>query len=470
MATAKSNSSTSVAACNQAAHSLQSHFENQVRRLPNKLTKLVIGFSGGLDSTVLLNLCHQNAIALQAFSIKVVHVDHGQSEKAARWGEFCRELCQSYGFEFVLAKVQVNNMARHSLEALLRDARYQQLALHVDQHTALLTGHHCDDQLETFVLNLKRGSGVLGLASMPELRVFSEGVLFRPLLEINRSQLEAYAQTQNLAWVEDESNTDQAFDRNYIRHTLSPLLLARWPGFQKSLTRSTQLLQESQGLLDELAQQDLLELTKRGKRQDALEIKPLLQLSVARRNNVLRYWLHRKGLSPSHALLAQLWKQIAAKADAKLSLDIGNHALKRYNEHLYLYQLDSFEPQNLDLEPADFAQSSEIVFGKQCLSWKDGGHLRKPSSDLKVQIKFRADFENPSMRIAGRAGSRSLKKLLQEFGVAPWLRAQLPLLCYDNEIVAIADLAVCEGWYIKQPTGLALYLNVCDHTYVDPPR
>ncbi len=213
--------------------------------------KIIVGFSGGMDSRVLLRLaaryCKQHSIACLA-----VHVHHGLSANADEWQIHCERWAKEEAVEFVCERVILAKDSGDSLEQLARQARYQALCQHIENGDLLLTGQHLDDQAETMLLALKRGSGPKGLSSMASSMAFSLGTLVRPLLNATRRDIERYAQQQQLQWVEDESNTDTRFDRNFLRQNVLPVLSQRWPSFAQAASRSARLCAKQEQLLKEL--------------------------------------------------------------------------------------------------------------------------------------------------------------------------------------------------------------------------
>ena len=253
-----------------------------------------IALSGGLDSSVLLHLLARlsNREALPPLS--AIHIHHGLQPVADAWPEHCRQVCAALGIPLQVRHVQVASGA--SLERAAREARYAALAAELGAGDVLLTAQHRDDQAETLLFRLLRGAGVRGLAGMPSSRRLGRGWLVRPLLDVSRRELEAYAQAEGLNWVEDPSNQDDRMARNYLRNRVMPLLAARWPQAQNNLARSAVHLREAQELLDDLARQDLA-----AARQDpapfpwlplpSLALAPLVSLSPARQRNAMRHWL-----------------------------------------------------------------------------------------------------------------------------------------------------------------------------------
>ena len=217
--------------------------------------RLTLALSGGVDSVVLLDLLSQARHTLN-FSLSAIHVNHQISPHAADWAEFCMTLCHKQNIPLQVKKVRVGRRSGLGLEAAARAARYQAFAgLDAD---LLLLAHHLDDQIETLLHNLLRGTGVGGASGMPESRAqIGDLVLLRPLIEVPRATLLAYAQQQHLRWVEDESNADTSFTRNFLRHAVLPVIERRFPAYRETLARAAQHFAEADCLLGELAALDL---------------------------------------------------------------------------------------------------------------------------------------------------------------------------------------------------------------------
>ena len=304
---------------NAIKHSLENHCH----------TELIVAYSGGVDSQVLLHaLAQLKQNNLISNTITVCHVNHGLSDNALVWQGFAEQECAKLSFKLVVKAVNVQAQAQQSLEALARDARYQALKSLNDAKSLVLTGHHSDDQSETFLLALKRGAGLKGLSAMAVESQLGRHTLVRPLLNISRQEILNYAKVCQLDWVEDESNADTSFDRNFIRQTIMPLMRERWPGISKTINRSASHCSSGQELLDELAEQDL----KQAKACDtSLNISVLKALSPARFNNLIRYFLAQHHcLMPSTEQVNQLNFQLQANEDKTPAVKVGQHYLRRY--------------------------------------------------------------------------------------------------------------------------------------------
>ncbi|WP_445495026.1 tRNA lysidine(34) synthetase TilS [Photorhabdus sp. SF281] len=399
--------------------------------------KILVGFSGGLDSSVLLHLLvnwrnqHNQEVQLRA-----MHIHHGLNPKADQWVEHCQQICDDWQVEFCFERVTIDAREK-GIEAAARDARYQMFRRELQKDEILVTAQHLDDQAETFLLALKRGSGPAGLASMPPVAVFVDTLLFRPLLGYSRRELEIYASEHRLNWIEDDSNQDDRYDRNFLRLHVMPLLNQRWPHFPQSVARSASLCGEQEQLLDELLNEFLKELITQ---DGALGISPLETCSEAKRNALLRRWFGYHGMKmPSREQLHRLWYEVAlARTDAEPQLQFGQYNVRRYKQKLWLVpQLQSLRDTILEW---DICNTLVLPDRLGELNISDCGiQVRAPANNERVTIRFGVQGK---MSIVGRQHSRHSKKLWQEFGVAPWLRERIPLLYYSEQLIAALGIFI----------------------------
>ena len=412
-----------------------------------------VALSGGLDSTVLLHaLC-----ALQLpVTLKAVHVNHQISPNADDWQAQCAALCRCLGVEFHSHKVEVKNAGK-GIEDAAREARYEVFLACLSPGDLLLTGHHSDDQSETLLLRLMRGTGPRGLAAMAQARSLGAAILWRPLLKFSRSELEAYAQSEQLSWVEDESNLSQAYDRNYLRSQVMPLLQQRWPEFQQRWQQTAEICAANESLLEELAAQDLVLAECRAEKiGTSLNAIYVASLSPARRQNLLRYWLRKTGFTTPELLH---WQQLnaqffsAGRADANPDVSWGNVSMRLFRQRLYALPLAKLASVDANLvHPWPLAASALIELGAagtlEALTAisTDKSFLRADVSQLEVRYRQGGERCRP----AGRAHSQTLKKLLLEYEVEPWLRERLPLVFYRDQLVAVADFWVCADFVAEE--------------------
>lgn len=416
---------------------------DQLGRLP-PVTRYWIAYSGGCDSHVLLHaLVRLRNSALP--SIHAVHIDHGLQEVSRAWAQHCAAVCASLNIPLTSSRVDAQPAPGESREAAARDARYRALADLIETDDVLLTAHHQDDQAETMLLQLLRGGGPHGLAGMAKCTPFSRGWHARPLLAFPRDELRSYAKKNGLRWIDDPSNTDIGFNRNYLRNTVMPLLRARWPAVSRVLTRGAAHQAEAAQLLDALAAQDLERC--RGARENQLRIPALATLDAARQRNILRYWFKQLGYAlPDSARLAQIQHTLLHAAPDRAPVVSWEGAeLRRYRDLLYaLTPLSRTQQQEW---PWDVASPLQLPDGAQLIAvpTKGLGIRRESCAHRRVTVRLRRGGE--TCRPAPEAHLRPLKKLLQEQGVPPWRRACLPLVYVDDQLAAVADLWVCAPFH-----------------------
>ncbi|UST59986.1 tRNA lysidine(34) synthetase TilS [Pseudomonas moraviensis] len=409
-----------------------------------------VAFSGGLDSTVLLHLLATLAKTESLPALSAIHIHHGLQAAADAWPQHCQAICAALDVPLHVERVTVKGGA--SLERAARDARYAAFNSLTQTNEVLLTGQHRDDQAETLLFRLLRGAGVRGLGGMPQQRPVGKGMLVRPLLDVSRAELERYAQTHQLRWIEDPSNQDRQFSRNYLRHQIMPVLTERWPQAQASMARTAAHLREAQGLLDELAQIDLAQAETSHEFDwlgvPSLALAPLAALSDARQRNALSHWLepltrlpdadHWSGwidLRDASADAAPIWRL----ADGELHRSAGRiWWLSGHWLRLPVIGADWQTPTSA----LRLADNGRVMF-----------HGQAPSGPLRIAYRQGGEV----MQLAER-GSRDLKRLLNERAVPAFVRGRLPLLFRGEELLAVANLSgldgqMHEGWTLHwQPT------------------
>jgi tRNA(Ile)-lysidine synthase len=396
------------------------------------LNQLVLGLSGGLDSMVLLQLCHQ-LVQDTSIKLKAVYIHHGLSTNADLWAEFCLQQCFKRQIPFEVQKVQLNPAA--NIEAQARAARYSALAAFVTTpQTALLTAHHADDQLETLLLALKRGAGPAGLSGIAALQPFASGWLLRPLLEFSREQLEAFAKEQQLEWIEDESNADSRFDRNFLRLQVMPLLQQRWPAFRQNALRSVSHIQQQQ----QFAEKQLDQLLPTVMHGAELDLKLLTAQDLPTQKLLVRRWLALTGLNPSTDWLQRFLSElIGAKADAQPLLELDAYQIRRFADKAYVTQITEAPDAGVfvELHPG---QQLDTVVGQFLLNSESKGTAVLLTDD-PLYLVFGL-FSLP-FKPAGERQSKALKQWLKLWAIPPWQRLLLPVLVQNNQVVAVLGLA-----------------------------
>jgi tRNA(Ile)-lysidine synthase len=401
----------------------------------NSQRKILVAFSGGLDSTVLLHqlVCWRETTP--ELQIRAIHIHHGLSANADSWVEHCQQVCLSWAVPLEVVKV---TLAENGLgiEAHAREARYEAFRLALKADEVLVTAQHLDDQCETFLLALKRGSGPAGLSAMAAESAFHGSRLIRPLLNESRTDLERWAKQHQLSWIEDESNQDDEYDRNFLRLRVIPQLTQRWPHFSRAVARSAELCGEQEQLLDELLAEELAGLSGS---EGQLAIAPLLAMSAAKRGALIRRWLAQQNAAmPSREMLERIWQEVVlAREDANPQMRFGEFELRRYQQQLWWIR----RADKADKTPIAWSDISLplVLPDGDKLILVAGGPIRRPESDEAVSVRYTA---SGTLHIVGRHGGRKLKKIWQELGVAPWLRENAPLLFYGETLIAAAGYFV----------------------------
>ena len=390
---------------------------------------LAVAFSGGADSTALLLAC----AARWPGQVHAIHVHHGLQAAADAWPAHCQSICDNLGVPLSVKRVQVQPGA--SLERAAREARYLAFAEVTGAGEVVLTGQHRDDQAETLLFRLLRGAGVRGLAAMPAQRPLAGGYLVRPLLDVSREALEVYAHEHQLKWIEDPSNADSRFSRNYLRHRVLPALTERWPQAVTGLARTAEHLGEAQGLLDELALLDLQAASKASAFPwlglPSLALAPLCELSDARQRNALRHWLAPLTRLPDSDHWAGWHSLRDAKGDAQPLWRLADGELHRCGQRIW------------------WLPSTRSEFSDATVSWPDpqnplelpgNGQLtltgEAPEGPLEVRYRQGGEI----LEVPGR-GRRDLKRLLNESGLPGFVRGRLPLLYQGEQLLGVPSLA-----------------------------
>ncbi len=395
---------------------------------PPRAGACLVGFSGGLDSTVLLYLLAADAEARRD-GLRAIHVHHGLHAEADAWAKHCQQTCDALDVPLAIVRVEVDRASGLGLEGAARDARHRAFAQALGDDEILALAHHRDDQAETFLLRALRGSGVDGLAAMRPWRAHANGWLWRPLLDLPREALLTHAREHELRWLEDPSNADAGFDRNFLRNRVMPLLRERWPHTSDALARSAALGAQATDLLE---LEDVSALLRAMVDDHTLNIGALQSIPPDRRARVLRRWTGGLGLPalPGHAI-ERIETLLLADGDASACFEWAGARLERWRTILHAQRIR---------EPLPRAWSHD---------WDGATPLILPTADT-LELIGASNFDT-SVRVHARQGgerillprrghSHALKHVLQEQGMPPWQRTQLPLLSSaDGELLAAGD-------------------------------
>ena len=368
---------------------------------------IVIALSGGIDSVVLLHFLNSHYPG----NIRAVHINHNLSKHSKDWSLFCKELCHKQDIEF--KSIDINIKTSSNVEENARKKRYNSLKSELSKNEVLCTAHHQEDQSETFLLQLFRGSGVAGLASMPKMKSFADSFLYRPFLNISKQLIVDYATKYNLDWVEDDSNINLNFKRNLLRLEFIPKLESGFEGVIKNISRSAYHQSEALKLINDLAKIDIEKFNLVINHK--IQVLPLTELPERRVANVLRYYIAQRGfLMPSNKVLTELISVLRAKDDAKVILKWHLYEVRRYDNELYFFD------------------------GEPDRSNEDCPLFNKLKDQTNFTIRFRQDGQR--VRLKGKKHSSSLKKILQSANIPPWERDKLRMYYINDTLVGMESI------------------------------
>ena len=415
-----------------------------------------IGYSGGLDSHVLLHLFVElrKQYPLQ---LKAVHVHHGLSTHADAWAIHCAKVCGDLQIEFVQKTIDAKALAGDSPENKARQRRYEVFTGLLAAQDVLLTAHQQDDQAETVLVQLLRGAGPKGLAAMPVLKPFAAGLHGRPLLSASRRELKQYAEKNQLSWIDDESNENENFTRNFLRHTVLPVLKQRWPTVTTTLARVAENCAETQQIVATMAAQDLAMCRK--EKDQTLAIKKLGLLDKVRQRQVLRAWLTELGFSlPSAVKLQQIQRVfLQASHDKSPYINWGEVEIRRHRDALYAMP---FLPLHDATQVFSWDMSQELVIpqlGTLCATLSEGAGLRLDIQ--QVTVRFRQGGER--CYFPERGHHQSLKHLLQQWNIPPWQRDRLPLLYVNDTLIAVTGFFINASYLAVPGKQWQLVIDSC---------
>ena len=416
------------------------------RETPQK-ARIVVGFSGGRDSVALLNalvlLKQKRQSPIE--EILALHVHHALSPNANKWARFCREMASHLQVPFKVTYVQVKTQGE-GIEAAAREARYAALENAAKSFNAsmIMTAHHQDDRLETFLIQWMRGSGVEGLATFPLVR-HTDGVpIVRPWLHVPRALIERFLQLKELSWVDDESNDDTAYLRNAIRHEVLPVMDKIRPGFRQAAARSVELVAQTAMVLKDVAREDLERVQSSDR---SLSIPLLMALSPARQSWVLRAWFESFGLlPPSKARLEEALRQAReTHSDTKLTFRIDNFEMKRHGSRLVMRECSSIKRDQTQFETLTWkgagryslpSWNGELVF--TAIQGSGEGIGESLLAEGPLQVRPRQGGEK--FKLTRNRPRKTLKAWYQEADIAEFDRPSLPLLWCGNDLVYAVGL------------------------------
>jgi len=412
---------------------IEAIFSKEIGSLVSR--KFLLAFSGGVDSVVLLDLLVN--VLKESDALRIIHINHNLNEHSNDWAQFSSEICEKYDLPLICESVEPKRHGK-GLEADARELRYQSFRDVIQDDEYLLTGHHQDDQMETLLYRIFRGTGIDGLRAIRREIKFGKGFLYRPMLNISREKIEEYAQLKNLKWIYDSSNDDSSYDRNFLRKDIIPLIKKRWPSVENKVSRLSVIAEQNQLLLNELAIEDVGQL----KNYNHLDIETLSEKSYPRIINIFRFMIKKNNMSvPSMQVLNEGIKTLMHSKSKSPSMTWNDNTIRRYKHRLYFLNSALNSPNDLSNEMS-WDIKKTINLGKNLGSIQarflngEGISLNRCPSNLAIKYRKGGEEIKPS----GHKITKSLKNLFQENNVLPWVRDKIPLIYVDQELISVGDL------------------------------
>ncbi|MBK4765297.1 MAG: tRNA lysidine(34) synthetase TilS [Pantoea sp. Brub] len=426
-------------------------------------SKIAVAFSGGLDSTVLLHYLNMWHKKNPVSKMRAIHINHNLNSQSNKWAMHCKNICMQLHIEYNIVCINVKNNKGQGIEASARQGRYNALISALNCKEYLITAHHLDDQCESLLLALKRGSGPKGLSAMQMINHIGNNKLLRPLLKCSRKTIEEYARLNNLTWIEDNSNLNINYDRNFLRHCIIPKLIHRWPSFTQTSSRSAMLCAEQEALIDEFLIHQLNYLIQSN---GSLYFIPLLQMSKIKVYAILRRWIaYLGGIMPSFDMIKHIYDEvIMSKIDAKPCIKISNFEIRRFKKYIYwLPMMVTPTFKNIKITWHDLNKKLTLPCNLGMLQFNQNKNiLRKPKLNEIVNIQFSI---NGYFKIAGRTKLCKITKIWKEYFVPSWERHKIPLIFYNNIFICALGLFITDEGTSSNNEGCQIIWHKDNYTF-----
>ncbi|CAL4318766.1 tRNA(Ile)-lysidine synthase [Buchnera aphidicola (Periphyllus testudinaceus)] len=422
----------------------------------SKYKKFLVAYSGGIDSTVLLYKLLEIK-KKKNIKIRAIHINHQIYKESKKWSKHCKKICIKNKIKFIEEKIFLK---KKNIESQARKKRYQIFKKNLLSEEILLTGHNLDDQCETLILSIKRGSGPKGLSSISYKKKFFKNILIRPLLEFSRSKIEKWAKKKKLKWINDHSNNNLSYDRNFIRHKIMPIIKKRWKFFPKNCLRTTQLIHNEHKLLNNFIHPII---KKNLYKKKALYLKNIKKLNIKMQYFIIRKWINiQKKKLPSLIFLKNIIKNVInnkKKKNPKIVLK--KYEIWKYQNHLFWikkkptiknYIIFWHPPFKKLILPKNFGYLKMI---KKKYS-KNKLYIKKPKKNQLIIIKFQT---NKKIQTHQNKTKKKIKKIFNEFKIPPWKRKKIPLLFYNNKLISIIGIIVTKKKYNIKEKKISVIWN-----------
>lgn len=401
-----------------------------LHHLPSSVKRLYLACSGGIDSTVLMHILHDYS---DQYEIIPWHINHGLQHNAQTMEEFTRQQARILHLEYRVDQLSLD-VSSGNIEAVARRQRYRLFEQALTAQDALLTAHHMNDQAETLMLNLMRGSGPAGLSAIAGLKSLGRGYLFRPLLNVTRQQIEHYANQHQLQWIEDPSNADLSFDRNFLRLEVLPVIVQRWPAALQQMHRVSEIQNESDQLQTDLARIDYanISVVRPFTLYKCLQIDALNALSSTRKKNLIRFWIRDNRLrSIGYKKMHELLNQLGCRDDASTALQGVDYQIRCFRRNLYIVPASPDIILQAVYRVPDISELEITAIGFRSSRSQIFQYLKRSDDGQEVSLHFRQGKQTSQRQ----AHSHRLKRLFHKHSIPPWKRATTPQILIDNELV-----------------------------------
>ena len=410
-----------------------------------------VAYSGGIDSTVLLELCSRYIKLNPNCKLQAIHINHGLNKNSDYWVRHCINICKSINIPLYVMPIKLDLNKGDSIEALARQARRTIWQALLPDNATLLLAHHAEDQAETILYRLFRGAGPTGLSGIKDSQIFGRGILLRPLLQVAKKDIQNFSEENTLSWITDDSNMDCKFDRNFIRHTIFPLLSKRWPKITDNIIRSGELCNSSMRIINKETKQLLLQCS--GKVENTLSIKQLLALEEVKCFAVIRSWLENNNYQmPSYKQIKRIKDEVMlTKIDANPILNLRPYIIRRYRNDLYVLEYNREKIKSIKeniIININFEGNINV----------NNEYIIEVNKSIGEGIFLPAHIKEISLCV-GYVGKKA-KKIFQKYGIPPWDRSKYPLIFYDKQLLGIIGLWI-KSEYIAKPGQRSVIIRVC---------
>ncbi|WP_343188726.1 tRNA lysidine(34) synthetase TilS [Buchnera aphidicola (Neophyllaphis varicolor)] len=431
--------------------------ENIIKKNKKLNHYFLIAYSGGLDSTVLLDKLTKIRNINKRIKIRAIHINHNLNKNSEKWEEHCIKECKKKQVYLITKKIFINKK-NGNIQDQARKKRYDLIKKYILHQEILLTAHHIDDQCETVLLSLKRGSGPLGLSGIKYKSIFNKkNFIIRPLIKNTKIELENYANKNSLKWIEDSSNYNKKYDRNFLRNKILPLIKNRWPYFVVNVNRSAENCNEQEKLINEFISEIFQNYLKP---DGSLEIKNFNKISKEKQNAIIKKWISKNNnFLPSKKILEIIKKEvIGSKIDANPQLIIKNNQIRRYNKCLFwIKKFKSIKRTILMWHYLKKPLKLIDNLGYLSQNKKKGIKILIPKKNQLVNIRF---ITEGKINILGKNNKKKIKKIWQELYVPPWNRQRIPLIFYDDKLIAAVGKFITKEGKPKKNKQWYIYWNI----------